>query len=122
VRIRPSATVTYPWKVTLGDDVWIGDDVVIYSLGKIIVGSNVVVSQKSYLCAATHDYKSRSFDMKESTIVINDEVWISTDVFVAPGVEIGKGAVVGARSSVFNDLPPMMVSMGSPAKPVRPRI
>ena len=121
VLIRPSATFTYPWKVTVGDDVWIGDNVVVYSLGEIVIGSNVVVSQKSYLCAATHDYRSRSFDMLASKIVIDDEVWVSADVFVAPGVKIGKGAVVGARSSVFRDLPPMMVSMGSPAQPLRPR-
>jgi putative colanic acid biosynthesis acetyltransferase WcaF len=122
VKIRPSAIFTYPWKVTLGDHVWIGDDVVVYSLGEIRIGSNVVVSQSSYLCAATHDYRSRSFDILGSQIFIEDEVWISADVFVAPGVTIGKGAVVGARSSVFKDLPSMMVSMGSPAKPIRPRL
>jgi putative colanic acid biosynthesis acetyltransferase WcaF len=122
VRIRPSATVTYPWKVTVGDYTWIGDDVIVYSLGEICIGNNTVISQSCYLCAATHDYRSRSFDMHDRKIVIDDEVWVSADVFVAPGVTIGKGAVVGARSSVFKDLPPMMVSVGSPAQPMRPRI
>jgi len=122
VKIRPSATVTYPWKVTIGNNTWIGDDVVLYSLGDIVIGSDVVISQRGYLCAATHDYRSPSFDMQASMVSIADEVWVSADVFVAPGVKIGRGAVVGARSSVFKDLPPMMVSVGSPAQPVRPRI
>ena len=52
---------------------------------------------------------------------IEDQVWICTDVFVGPGVRIGQGAVVGARSSVYRDLPPAMVCTGSPCRPVKPR-
>jgi putative colanic acid biosynthesis acetyltransferase WcaF len=122
VKVRPTAKITYPWKVTIGDYVWIGDDVVVYSLGEICIGNHTVISQSSYLCAATHDYRSRSFDICVGKVVIEDEVWVSADVFVAPGVTIGKGAVVGARSSVYKNLPPMMVSVGSPARPVHPRI
>ena len=33
--IRPSVVITYPWKVTLGNNVWIGDDANLYSLGDI---------------------------------------------------------------------------------------
>lgn len=121
VLIRPSARITYPWKVRIGDHCWIGDDVVLYSLGEIEVGSNAVISQKSYICAASHDHRALSFDSFDRKITIEDEVWIATDVFVAPGVTIGAGAVVGARSSVFTDLPGGMICLGSPARPVGPR-
>ena len=53
--IRPTVTITYPWKVTIGDYAWIGDDVVLYSLGDIEIGSHAVVSQKCYLCTGDHD-------------------------------------------------------------------
>jgi putative colanic acid biosynthesis acetyltransferase WcaF len=121
VVIRPTATITYPWKVTIGDYSWIGDDVVIYSFAPITIGNNVVVSQKTYLCAGSHDFRSQAFDITSSPITIRDTAWVATDVFVAPGVTIGAGAVVGARSSVFADLPDMMICVGSPAVPVRPR-
>jgi putative colanic acid biosynthesis acetyltransferase WcaF len=121
VLIRPSATVTYPWKITVGDYSWIGDDVVLYSLAPITIGNNVVVSQKSYLCAGSHDYRSKAFDITSAPISICDNAWIATDVFVASGVTVGTGAVVGSRSSVFTDLPAMTVSLGSPARPVHPR-
>jgi putative colanic acid biosynthesis acetyltransferase WcaF len=121
VNIRPSATLTYPWKVKIGDYSWVGDDVVIYSFADITIGNNVVVSQKGYLCAGTHDYRSKAFDIQSSPIVIQDNAWIASDVFVAPGVTIGEGAVVGSRSSVFTNLPGMMVCLGSPARPVRAR-
>ena len=122
VLIRPTACITYPWKIRIGDRSWIGDHVVLYSLGEIEIGNDVVISQKSYLCAATHDYTKPSFDIVAKKITVHDQAWIATDVFVAPGVTIGCGTVIGARSSVFTDLPEGMICMGTPAKPIRPRI
>jgi len=119
--IRPSVTITYPWKVKIGVNSQIGDDVVLYSYGDITVGDNVVISQKSYLCAGTHDFRSESFGLQAFPIHIEDEVWLAADVFVAPGVSVGRGTVVGARSSVFASLPAMMICTGTPARPVRPR-
>lgn len=122
VLIRPTAWITYPWKVSIGDYTWIGDEVVLYSLGEIEIGAHSVVSQRSYLCAGVHDYELPTFDIHAAPIHIADQVWLATDVFVGPGVTIGKGAVVGARSSVFQDLPAGMVCMGNPARAVRPRL
>jgi putative colanic acid biosynthesis acetyltransferase WcaF len=122
VIVRPSATLTYPWRVKIGDNSWIGDDVVIYSFAEITIGKDVVISQKSYLCAGTHDYRSQDFSIQALPIVIEDQAWVAADVFVAPGVTVGKGAVVGSRSSVFTNLPSMMVCVGCPARPVRSRI
>jgi putative colanic acid biosynthesis acetyltransferase WcaF len=121
VIIRPSATITYPWKVSIGDNSWIGDNVDLYSLGDIEIGVNVVISQRSYLCAASHDYTKEDFPIWSKKITIEDECWLATDVYVAPGITIGKGSVVGARSSVFKDLPSGMVCVGSPAKPIKKR-
>lgn len=120
--IRPSVTVTYPWKVKIGDHSHIGDDVVLYSYGAITIGSCAVVSQRSYLCAGTHNFRSEAFELESYPIVIHDQAWLAADVFVAPGVTVGRGAVVGARSSVFADLPEFMICTGSPARPVRPRL
>jgi len=121
VLIRPTAKITYPWKVSIGDWAWIGDDVVLYSLGDIEIGANTVISQKSYICTGGHDFTQPSFDIYAKKIHIGSEVWIATDVFVAPGVAIGDGAVVGTRSTVLHDLPARMISFGNPAKPIRPR-
>ena len=121
VLIRPSARVTYPWKVRIGDNSWIGDNVTVYSLSDITIGTDVVISQRSYICAATHDYSKTSFDMIGKKVTIEDQVWLATDVFVAPGINIGRGAVIGARSSVFKDVPPGNISVGNPSIVVRSR-
>jgi len=122
VLIRPTAWITYPWKVSIGDYAWIGDEVVLYSLGRIEIGAHSVISQRSYLCAGIHDYQRPTFDISAPPIHIADQVWIATEVFIGPGVDIGSGAVVGARSSVFHDLPAGMVCIGNPANPIRPRL
>lgn len=122
VVIRPTVRITYPWKLEVGDHAWIGDYVDLYTLGEIKIGKNAVISQRSYLCTGSHDYTSESFDIYSQPIVIEDEAWVATDVYIAPGVTIGKGAVIGARSSVFKDMPAGMICMGSPAKPIKPRL
>jgi putative colanic acid biosynthesis acetyltransferase WcaF len=121
VLIRPTAQVTFPWKVKIGDNSWIGDEVVLYSLGEILIGSNTVISQRSYICTGLHDYNSLSFDIYTSPIHIGNQVWIATDVYIAPGVTIGDGTVVGARSSVYQDLPPGMICYGNPAVTIKSR-
>ena len=122
VIIRSSVTITYPWKVSIGNYSWIGDNAELYSLGEIEIGNNVVISQKSYLCAASHDYAKEDFPIYAQKIIIEDECWLATDVYVAPGITIGKGTVVGARSSVFKDLPGGKVCVGSPVKMIKDRI
>lgn len=122
VLLRPSVKTTYPWKVSIGDYSWIGDDVVLYSLGEIEIGNHVVVSQKSYLCAASHDYTREDFLIYSKKITIKDQCWLAADVFVAPGITIGKGTVVGSRSSIYKNLPENKVCMGNPAIIIKDRI
>lgn len=122
VVIRPTVTITYPWKVKIGNYAWIGDDVTLYSLGEIEIGENSVISQRSYLCTGDHDYKKSDFPIRSRKITIGAEAWIAADVFVAPSISIGMGTVVGARSTVLSDLPPEMFCAGYPAKPLHPRI
>ena len=119
--IRPSVKIPYPWKLTIGDYCHIGDEVHLYTYGEIEIGDCAVISQRSYICTGSHDYTSPTFELFAKKIVIEAEAWVAMDVFVAPGVTIGHGAVVGARSSVFHDVPPGTVSLGTPARVVGER-
>lgn len=123
VIIRPSAQITYPWKLSIGDYAWIGDDVVLYTLGEIRIGAHAVVSQRSYICTGSHDYTKATFDIFSKPIIIEDECWLATDVFVGPGVTIAKGMVIGARSSVYKSIDAAPgVYKGNPAKRVGERV
>jgi putative colanic acid biosynthesis acetyltransferase WcaF len=122
VNIRSSVRVTYPWKLTVGDNTWIGDDCVLYNLGHINIGSNVAIAHKVYINTGGHLYDKITFDIFEKPVVIGDQCWITNDVYIAPGVTIGKGTIVSARSSVLKDLPAGKICFGTPAKPVKDRI
>ena len=121
VIIRPSVRITYPWKVSIGDYSWIGDHAELYSLGQITIGSNSVVSQRSYICTGSHRFETISFDIYAQPIVIENEVWIATDVFVGPGVTLGRGAIIGARSTVLKSLEGGYIYAGYPLKQIRKR-
>lgn len=115
VILRPTVSVTYPWKLEIGDFSWIGDNVDLYNLDTIRIGRNAVVSQGCYLCTGSHDYTDTAFTLVTSPIIVEDEAWIASQSFVAPGVRIGRASIVGARSLVLSDTPPAMIVFGQPA-------
>ena len=121
VVIRPTARFTFPWKIEIGDYSWIGDDVVFYSLDAIRIGDHSIISQKSYLCTGSHDWQDPAFKLLTAPITIGNGVWIATDCFISPGVEIGANAVIGARSSVFKSIPSDQICWGNPCEPRYPR-
>lgn len=121
VLIRPTARFTYPWKVEIGDYSWIGDDVVLYSLDRISIGSHCVISQKCYLCTGSHNMEDVAFNLTTAPITIFNGVWVAADCFIAPGVKIGANAVIGARSSVFSNIPSQQVAWGTPCRSRYPR-
>ncbi|MCM3670904.1 putative colanic acid biosynthesis acetyltransferase [Mesobacillus maritimus] len=121
VKIRSSAKFTYPWKVTIGDNSWIGEDVKLYSLDEIYIGDNCVISQESYLCTGSHDIKDPYFGLITKPIIIKDGAWVASDVFIYPGVTINQLAVAAARSTVIKDIPENEIHAGSPARFVKYR-
>ena len=92
-----------------------------YAVDRIRIGARATVSQYSYLCAASHDIDSLDMALTTAPIIVEDDVWIAADAFVGPGVRVGEGAVVGARASVFKDVPPWKVVGGNPAQEIRSR-
>jgi putative colanic acid biosynthesis acetyltransferase WcaF len=92
-----------------------------YSVDTVRIGAYATISQYSFLCAASHDPDSPDMMLTTSPIIIGDHVWIAADVFIAPGVTVEEGAVIGARSSVFKDVPAWTIVAGSPARILRKR-
>jgi putative colanic acid biosynthesis acetyltransferase WcaF len=92
-----------------------------YSVDKIRIGRHATVSQYSYLCTASHDIEDPHMPLVTAPISIEEGAWVAADVFIGPGVTIGDGAVVGARSAVFKDVDPWTVVAGNPARYIRNR-
>jgi putative colanic acid biosynthesis acetyltransferase WcaF len=122
VLIRSTVKITYPWNIDIGDYSWIGENNVLYSLGKIKIGKNVALAHQVYINTGGHDYKKVSFDILSKNVVIEDECWLTNDVYVAPGVTIGKGSIIAARSSVLKNIQEGKICAGTPAVEIKNRI
>jgi putative colanic acid biosynthesis acetyltransferase WcaF len=116
VHVYPSAHLYMPWNVELGDWTALGDDVLIYSLGKVRLGENVALSYRSHLCAGSHDLDDPATPLLKPPIIIADGVWVGTEAFIGPGVEIGRGAIVGARAVITKNVGELEIMAGNPAK------
>src|SRR5262249_46463625 len=112
----PTARIWAPWNLTMGKNSCLGNHVDCYSVDTVSRGDDALVSQYSYLCSASHDYEVTDFQLVAAPITIGRSAWIAADVFIGPGVTVGDGAVVGARSALFKDVPPWVVVAGNPGR------
>ncbi len=115
VVIRSRVNITFPWRLTLGDHVWIADEVMILSLAPVTIGSHVVISNRAFLCTGSHRFHSEHFDLVTKPITIGNGCWIASQVFVAPGVALGANTMCAAGAVVLRDAGPNEVLIGNPA-------
>jgi len=121
VVVKSKAKITFPWKLSVGANSWIGEEAWLLNLDRIMIGSNVCISQRAFLCTGSHDWAKESFDLVTKPIIIEDGAWICADVFIGPGVTVGENSVVTAGSVVNKDLPPNVVCSGNPCVAVKKR-
>jgi putative colanic acid biosynthesis acetyltransferase WcaF len=114
VVIRANVNISFPWRLAIGDHVWIGEDVGILTLAPVAIESNVCISQRAYLCTGSHDFRREDFKLQLAPITVREGSWIAAASFIAPGVEIGSGAIVSA-GVVFESVAPKTLVRGNPA-------
>lgn len=120
--VEAGVNVLMPWNLELGDFAAIGRGTEILNFAPVSVGAMTVVSQRSHLCAGSHDYTHPHFPLTFAPIRIGSECWIAAEAFIGPGVTVGNGAVVGARSVATKNLPAWTVCAGNPCRPLKPRV
>lgn len=121
VHVYPSARLSIPWNITLGDHTAVGERAILYALGPISVGSRVTISQYAQLCAGSHDYTSSCMSLTKPPIGVGDDAWICAGAFVGPGVIIGERAILAACGVAVSDVPPDEIHGGNPARFIKPR-
>jgi putative colanic acid biosynthesis acetyltransferase WcaF len=121
VDLKPGLRVKFPWRLYIGDFVWVGEDAWIDNLADAEIGSHCCISQGTYLCTGSHDWSAPTFDLIVKPIRIENGAWIAARAVVGPGVTVGEGAVLGLGSVATRDLVPWTVYQGCPAEPVRER-
>lgn len=121
VVIKPNVNIKYPWFLELGDHVWIGEEVWIDNLTKVVIQSNVCISQGAMLLTGNHDYKKSSFDLMVGKIKLEEGVWIGAKSVVCPGVTCHSHSVLAVGSVATKDLEAYTIYQGNPAQAIRKR-
>lgn len=117
----PGSKVWAPWNLICSDKVSAADGVEIYNPAPIRFGSHAILSQQAFVCGATHDYDDPAFPLIAYSMTFGDYSWICARASVAPGVDVGEGAVLGLGSVATRDLAPWTVYGGVPAVKVKER-
>lgn len=119
--IKTNVNIKFPWKLVLGNDVWIGEGVWIDNLDKVIIGNDVCISQGALLLTGNHDYKSTSFDYRNEPIHIENGVWIGAKSVVCPGVICESESILTVGSVATKNLKNLGIYQGNPAVLIRQR-
>lgn len=117
----PGAKIWAPWNLVCEDHVSAGDGAEIYNPSPMHFASHAILSQNSYICGATHDYNDPEFPLVSYSMKFGAYSWICARASVAPGINVGEGAVLGMASVATRDLDPWTVYAGSPAVKIRER-
>lgn len=120
-RIDSSCSIWLPRNLTMGDFACLAQGVDCYNVAPIRIGSYATVSQRSFLCTASHDTRQLARPLVFAPIEIGEHAWICAEAFVGPGVTVATGAVLAARSVAMRDIGAWSINAGVPAKRISER-
>ena len=121
-RVYGSARIWYPPLLEMKAHACMGPGVICYCMAPISLGERVVVSQRAHLCAGTHDVRDPNFQLVARPIHIGDQAWVAAEAFIGPGVSVGEGSVIGARTVLMRDAEAWTIYSGNPAAPLKKRV
>ena len=114
VVIKQGVNIKYPWKLTVSDHCWIGENVWIDNLGQVTLGNHCCLSQGALLLCGNHNYKKATFDLMVGDITLEDGVWIGARAVLGPGVTCGSHSVLAMGSMATSDLEAWTIHRGNP--------
>jgi len=126
IYVLPGVIMCYPYRLSIGYNVFVNRGVYITARAEISIGDNVIIGPYAVINSGCHLYKSKDILIRDQghklgPISIGNDVWIGAHSVVLPGVTIGEGAVIGAGAIVTRSVPPYAVAVGVPAKVIRYR-
>ncbi len=120
--MKNNVNIKFPWKLKIGDNCWIGENVWIDNLDHVTLKNDVCLSQGALLLTGNHDYRLSDFPYRNAPIVIESGAWIGAKTVVCPGVHVGSHAILSVGSVASQNMEEYMIYRGNPAVPVRERI
>ncbi|WP_282037153.1 WcaF family extracellular polysaccharide biosynthesis acetyltransferase [Saccharicrinis aurantiacus] len=122
VVIKPCVNIKYPWKLSIGENTWIGEQVWIDNLDTVTIGANCCLSQGVLLLCGNHNYTKETFDLMIGPITLEDGVWIGAKSTVTANTLCKTHSVLAINSVASNSLEAFSIYRGNPALKVKDRV
>lgn len=124
--LHPGLVINFPENVRLGNNLIFNRNVSITARKRVTLGNDVMLGPNVVINDSNHLFIDKDTPITKQghtaeEIVIEDDVWIAANCVILKGVHIGKGAVVAAGSVVTKDVPPYAVVAGVPARQIKNR-
>jgi maltose O-acetyltransferase len=121
--VQQGLRMTNPEKISIGSNCNFGQGAFLTGGGGIRIGDWVGLGPDAKIWSVNHRFDNPDVpwmcqDWERNEVVIEDDVWLGANVFVMPGVRIGKGAIVSAGSIVSKSVPPFAIVVGNPGRVV----
>lgn len=122
VNIKPLVYIKYPWRLEIGNYVWIGEKVWMANESMVKIGNNVCISHEVLILCGGHSYSKEAFDVYNYPLTIEDGVWLGAQSTVLGGITVGSHAVLALKSVANKDLEPYSIYRGNPAVKIKDRV
>jgi putative colanic acid biosynthesis acetyltransferase WcaF len=124
VLVRHRVRIHWQWKLSIGDNTWIGEGAWLLNLEPITIGRNVCIFQDVFLCTGSHERQSKTFEFDNGPIHVEDDAWLAARAVVLRAVTVGARATIGASALVVRDVPASALILAPPSqavsRPARP--
>jgi len=118
---KPNVNIKYPWKLTIGDHSWLGENSWIYNMDEVVIGANVNIAQGVMLLTGNHNIKSTKFEVFTKPITVEEGCFIGAHAVICPGVTCHSHSVLTVNSTARKDMQAYTIYSGNPAEPIGTR-
>lgn len=114
--------------IEIGNNVFMGLNNIINTTVPVSIGNDVMFGRSVTIMGGDHNMFEVGKPMryvksggKNLPIVIENDVWVGSNVIILKGVKLGEGSVIGAGALVTKSMPPYSICVGNPCKPIKLR-
>lgn len=121
VILKPHVVIKFPWNLTIGDHVWIGESVWIENQAKVTIENNCCLSQRAMIITGNHDYRKETFDLIIGDVIMKEGAWLGADAKLCPGTIMQSHSIVTVGSVASGILEPYSIYQGNIAVKIKDR-
>ena len=125
-QIQYDIKLSFPEKIRIGNNVYIGPSATLNGLGEIEVKDGSIIGPNVYIHTANHRFRDAEYLPYDQfhvfkKVTIEENVWIGANVCISPGTTIGEGSIIGMGAVVSGKIPPLSIVVGNPCKVISKR-